>query len=242
MLPYYPFYWSDYAGQTVELEQGQHGAYLLLLLFIYTKGKAIPHERRYSIARAGLDEERENVDFILGEFFTKNGENWEHNRANEVIAEQHELHQRRVNAGKKGGKKKSSNARAGLVAPPKPGSSNHNQNQIEDTDVSSIPPKPKKVGFDDLTVDHVRPWLSQKRAQGKFLNVDEDAALEMFKDYCRSSGRKYKDFVAAFRNCFSWNNVPKKGNNDGNYERKLTISERADAAIERSNRALGIID
>lgn len=66
-----------------------------------------------------------------------------------------------------------------------------------------------KVSLDDLSIDHIRDWLMQKRVSGKYLTVDEDRALEMFKDYCLSKGKTYKDYVSAFRNSFEWSNTPK---------------------------------
>lgn len=90
-----------------------------------------------------------------------------------------------------------------------------------------------KISLESLSVDHVADWLSQKRTQGKYLTVDEHAMLERFKDYCRSKNPKYKDYVAAFRNSFTWNNAPKKGNNHENPSRKPTKSERWEAAADR---------
>lgn len=120
MQPWYPFYWSDYSGKTFNLTQGQHGAYILLLRHIYTTGEPIPDEQRYSIARAMLEQECQNVDFVLHTYFTENKGKWHHERADEVIAESHAKHEKRVNSGRKGGAAKSSNA----VAMPEQSSSN----------------------------------------------------------------------------------------------------------------------
>lgn len=103
-LPYYPFLWADYSGKTMHLTQGQHGAYFLLLRYIYTSGQPIPDEERYSIARAMLEHEQQNVDFVLPRFFEKQGETWRNLRADEVMQEAEASHLKRVNAGKSKGK------------------------------------------------------------------------------------------------------------------------------------------
>lgn len=111
---WYPFYWSDYSGKTMHLSMGQHGAYMLFLRWVYTTEKPIPHKQRYSIARAMLEQERSDADFVLSEFFIREGDEWRSNRADAVINETKNRHERRVNAGKKGGiakAERSSNAR-----------------------------------------------------------------------------------------------------------------------------------
>jgi uncharacterized protein YdaU (DUF1376 family) len=128
---WYPFYWSDYSGKTLHLSQGEHGAYMLLLRWVYTTGTPVPANQAHSIARALLEHERENVDSVLRQFFIESEHGWVNERAFEVI-QQNEKHQRRVSAGKRGGKQKSarpkqsySNAKAMLGQC----SSNQNQNQ-----------------------------------------------------------------------------------------------------------------
>lgn len=114
--PWYPFYWSDYSGKTMHLTQGEHGAYMLLMRFIYTTGKPIPDKQRYSIARAMLEQECSNVDAVLDQFFVLEGDGWVNPTVSEVMNEAEERHKRRASAGKKGGEAKakqcSSNAKA----------------------------------------------------------------------------------------------------------------------------------
>lgn len=109
--PWYPFYWSDYSGKTMHLSMGQHGAYMLFLRWVYTTEKAIPHKQRYSIARAMTEQEQGDADFVLSEFFTRENDEWRSKRAEAVIYETKNRHEKRVNAGKKGGLAKSSNAK-----------------------------------------------------------------------------------------------------------------------------------
>lgn len=131
MLPSYPFWWSDYSGDAFSLTQGQHGAYFLLLRHIYTEGRPIPHDQRYSIARALLEQEQANVDAVLSRYFTREGESWTHLRAFSVIDEFNAKHQRRVNAGKNGGNAKAAKS-GNALAMPKQSPSNQIQNQNQD--------------------------------------------------------------------------------------------------------------
>ena len=71
--------------------------------------------------------------------------------------------------------------------------------------------KKKKLSLDELSIDHIADWLAEKRLHRKYLDIDEQELLEMFKDYCRSKSPKYSDYVAALRNAFKWENAPRRG-------------------------------
>lgn len=62
----------------------------------------------------------------------------------------------------------------------------------------------EKISLENLSIDHNREWLAEKRIQGRYLLHDEHFVLEQFKQYCRSRGVKYKDYVDAYRNAFEW--------------------------------------
>jgi uncharacterized protein YdaU (DUF1376 family) len=111
-LPFYPFYWGDYSSKTFDLTQGQHGAYMLFLRHIYAEGTPIPHEQRYSIAKALLTQEQETADFILARYFTKQGAGWVNNRALDVMEEAEGKHYRRVIAAQKPRKQCLNNGKA----------------------------------------------------------------------------------------------------------------------------------
>lgn len=148
MLPYYPFWWADYSAKTFNLTQGQHGAYLLFLRHIYTEGTTVPDADRYSIARAVLEQEQANADFILNKFFIRQGDQWFHSRAFEVLEDAHKAHEKRVNAGKKGGQAKAENAKQSpsiARAVLEQCSSNQNQNQIAISEDIAIPTRPEKL-------------------------------------------------------------------------------------------------
>jgi hypothetical protein len=77
----------------------------------------------------------------------------------------------------------------------------------------------QKVNLEQLSIKHISDWLEKKRAVGLYLTVDEDLLLEKFKNYCQAKDKRYKDYVAAFRNSFNWDNPPtKRKSNNKNLE------------------------
>lgn len=149
-LPHYPFYWSDYSGKTFNLTQGQHGAYFLLMRHIYTSGASIEHEERYSIAKAVLQQEQENVDFVLRKYFRRDGDVWVNDTCLEVMQEALDLHEKRKKAGKKGGKTKSSNAKA----------------ELEQNPSGALPTKPKPKSIPSKKETPLPPKLSTDATKG----------------------------------------------------------------------------
>lgn len=127
-LHWFPFYWDDYSTKTMHLTQAQHGAFMLLLRWVYTTGKPIPDKQRYSIAQARLKPELDATDMVLSGFFKENGGFWHNIKAEEVMAEAAEKHRINSIKGRSGGLKRASNAQAGL----KPGSSNYNNSKKEE--------------------------------------------------------------------------------------------------------------
>jgi uncharacterized protein YdaU (DUF1376 family) len=115
--PWYPFYWSDYSGKTMHLTQGQHGAYFLLLRWIYTTGKPIPHKARFSIAQARLESERSDAQATLDQFFERRGAFWHNLRAEEIMQAAEDKRQKLIEAGRVGGLKRSSHPQATLKPP-----------------------------------------------------------------------------------------------------------------------------
>lgn len=61
-----------------------------------------------------------------------------------------------------------------------------------------------RVILETLSVDHNAEWLAKKRSEGRYLLHDENFVLEQFKQYCRSKGKKYANYLEAYRNAFEW--------------------------------------
>jgi uncharacterized protein YdaU (DUF1376 family) len=93
-----PFWVGDYLGDTLHLSQGQHGAYLLLLMHYWQKG-SLPESigSCYCIASAMDDQSRSNVDTVLGEFFPSR----RNARADQELERASESYERRAGAARK---------------------------------------------------------------------------------------------------------------------------------------------
>lgn len=186
-LPFYPFYWADYSSKTFNLTQGQHGAYMLFLRHLYAVGKPIPHEQRWSIAKAMLQQEQQNADAVLEEFFVRVGDGWTHERVSEIMDEAEEAHARRVKAGKARGKGKkqppageeqsSSNAEAMLKQPESEPESEPRDKKDSWSDApegeGEKPPAPPKVPEKPKTAAKVVEGLGEAVKHAKGVRFDE---------------------------------------------------------------------
>jgi len=125
-LAWYPRYVGDYARKTKPLTMLEHGAFTLLLDEYYATGKTLlsnaisnsepmltsmpDHSRLYRLCGAITKEEQQAVDHVLNNFFEWTDEGYYNSKVAEILEKQHEAHAKRVNAGRKGGRKASSKA------------------------------------------------------------------------------------------------------------------------------------
>lgn len=96
----------------------------------------------------------------------------------------------------------------------------------------------EKVSLDELSTDHILEWLTKKRAKGHYVHHDAELVLEKFKDYCQSKGKKYVDYVAAYRGAFDWEKCkPSTGSvaNSGKHG-SLTATKMAGTIHRADNR------
>lgn len=153
-LHWFPFYWTDYSSKTMHLSQGQHGAYMLLLRWIYTTNTPVPDKQRYSIAQARLKQEITNVDSVLAQFFVQTDGEWHNLKADEVIAGASERREKIVLAGRAGGLKRSSNAKATLK--PSPSNYNHNHKDKNQKEERTAAPLAQAFVLPDFIPN--QPW------------------------------------------------------------------------------------
>jgi uncharacterized protein YdaU (DUF1376 family) len=80
-LPYMQLYVAEYLADTSHLNAAQHGAYLLLLMNYWQRGKALPdlNDRLATVARMGNEEWIANRA-VLAEFFHIENGLWKHGR------------------------------------------------------------------------------------------------------------------------------------------------------------------
>lgn len=85
-LNYYPRYPGDYLIKTVGITMIEDGAYTRMLDWYYANETPIEHDGRYEVARATTASAKEAVDKVLKRFFSRAGNVWRHERADEEIA------------------------------------------------------------------------------------------------------------------------------------------------------------
>lgn len=104
--PWFPFYVGDYTRDTARLTTEAHGAYLLLILDYWVNGPP-PDDNDVlaTITKLPVTIWRKRRASILPFFNVVDGR-WTHSRIDREIAAANEKHQKRVDAGKEGGKAK----------------------------------------------------------------------------------------------------------------------------------------
>lgn len=113
-LPYMQLYVSDYLADTQHLNAQQHGAYMLLLMNYWQRGKALDNtgDRLGFVARMTAEEWQANKE-ILAEFFWVDGDMWSHTRIDSDLEKVREKSEKASEAGKR-----SANARSTPVQRP----------------------------------------------------------------------------------------------------------------------------
>lgn len=106
-----PLWVGDYLADTGHLTTVEHGAYVLLIMHYWRRG-GLPDDdvKLASIARLPL-EQWQSIRTTIQDLFY---DGWKHKRVDIELAIAEEKHEVRVNAGKKGGETKASNAKAKL--------------------------------------------------------------------------------------------------------------------------------
>lgn len=112
--PWMPLYVADYLQDTNHLSTVEHGAYLLLIMHYWSKGKLpVEPERLARIARLPL-EQWSSIASSIAEFFD---EQWQHARIDQELADARLRHERRAEAGRNGGKSKALKQKASIATP-----------------------------------------------------------------------------------------------------------------------------
>ena len=144
--PWIAWFPGDYLNKTRHLTLGQHGAYVLLLSEYYISGPILARARQVlQLCQAHAEQEIADVEFVLAEFFVKKDGYYRNSRADEEMEKRQIIINKKVEAGRKGGLKKSENlAHARVVLDHQPSiSPTHSQSHIEP---KSIPPNPPFQG------------------------------------------------------------------------------------------------
>lgn len=100
-----PFYGDDYQADTAHCSAIERGAYSDLLWACWKRKNALPKNdvQLMRLARCTPDEWKQAKDTVMA-FFTDNGDSYSHKRVGEELAIATERYQRKVAAGKAGGR------------------------------------------------------------------------------------------------------------------------------------------
>lgn len=223
-LPYFALYPKDFEAKTSHLSMIEDGAYNRLLRLCWmTPSCTIPADEAWVMRRmrAHTDDEKAAVRAVLAEFFERKNGRYINVKLTEVWLDAKAAHERRKNAGSKGGLAKSlkanqsasSNAKAGLKQPkPKPKDIPNGispplappkQQAVE------VPPQPppkerasRAAGKGDPLPDGWVPdRASAKRLKDKHdLTRDElQFCYDQMKEHAYATGRRQRDWNAAYR-------------------------------------------
>lgn len=182
MLPYYPMFWGDYFAKTASLTQTQHGAFMLFLRHIYGTGQPIEDRRKYHVAMAFNDDEKEAADYVLKNFFKdslKDGlKVWHNEKCDQVIQKANEEHAKKVAGGRAGGLKRAENQQNNSSTPSSIASSTPSENVKH----SFKQPKPQTPNPNNGVFQTPTPFTNSARSGdfkkiGDFVGVVGEGAL-----------------------------------------------------------------
>lgn len=192
-LPYMPLYVADYLADAAHLSTLEHGAYLLLIMTYWQRGKALPDDDKKLARIARLQpEEWAGIRDEMAEFFDVDDGVWTHKR---IDAELEKVRDKSEKA-KRGGKARAQQERTERSANAKQTLSERSANAERtsshtdtdtDTDTStppsegaSAPPDAKSVVFGDgltLLTGAGRSERSARSHLGKLCKAHGDEAV-----------------------------------------------------------------
>jgi uncharacterized protein YdaU (DUF1376 family) len=220
-----PLFIGDYLGDTAHLTQGQHGAYILLLMHYWQCGP-IPCDRMqcYSITRATDKQSRCNADAVLRYFFKEDKGYYRQPRADEELSKAQTAYERRAGAAGKRWAKAKSNSTSKADAM-------HVQAASDSDSLDLIEPKPstkeKRItGFVRPTLEQVKAYCKERKN-----SVDPEAWLAHY----MANGFRVNGGKAPMRDwkfaVITWekNNYPQSNGNSKPKDRS-TIFNPAEAA------------
>lgn len=117
-LPFLPLYVADYLSDTAHLTTEEHGAYMLLIMTYWQRGRALPADsaRLANIARMSNDRWT-SVERTLSEYFTVVNGEWQHERIEVELQRARDKVEKAKNAGKRSGEARSGGKSNGSTPP-----------------------------------------------------------------------------------------------------------------------------
>lgn len=158
-IPYMPLYVADYLADAAHLTTEEHGAYMLLIMTYWQRGKPLPADpcRLANIARM-TNERWTDVQQTLSEFFVIGDGVWAHKRIEAELSKFRDKSDKAKAAGKASGERRKSKPPTD-AEPKSNGRSTDVQRTLNHTDTDTEEeksPKPPAGASDDMP-DHVKP-------------------------------------------------------------------------------------
>lgn len=152
--PYMPLYIADYLTDAAHLTTEEHGAYLLLIMTYWQRGKPLPaNSNRLALIARMTSERWTDVERTLNEFFTLADGKWHHKRIDEELSKYREKSEKAKLAGKASAAKRFPHAGSGTstdVERPLNHSESYTESKIESNGLLSFPTTARKRAKDDL--------------------------------------------------------------------------------------------
>ena len=234
-LPYFPLFPTDFEADTSHLTLAEDGAYNRLLRLCWmTPGCSLPDDEAWIMRRmrARTDDEIEAVRAVLAEFFTVKNGRCSNARLTREYHAAHEAHERRKNAGAKGGKAKALKTNettpSNAVAKPK-------QPEPEPEPLKrEAKASPKSQGTrlpDDWTLPMTwGEWALSEQWPDPVIRAEADKFRDYWHSVAGQKGRK-ADWFATWRNWMRNSKAPKMITGDNNGKPASKSQDRLSAFI-----------
>lgn len=253
-MNYYQFHIADWALHTSHLSVEEEGVYRRLLDFYYDTESPIPTETQPVIRRLRLNNHEDSVNQILAEFFVLEDDGWHNLRADSEIQAYNDKADRARENGKKGGRPKKNKSLqsdkptetqpVNYRNPEKTGSkANHKPLTINHSKPDGKPSGP--VGIKTFLANCKKNSEQPIKPDDPIFNYTEDAGIPHdfvrlcwleFVERNMASGKRQKDWRAAFRNCIR-GNWYKLWWLDGNEYKLTTTGKQAEIKHRNTGRA-----
>ena len=231
-LPYMQLYVSDYLADTAHLTAQQHGAYMLLLMNYWQRGKALDNsnERLSHVARLSLEEWAEAKP-TLEEFFIVEGNLWTHARVEDDLEKIREKSAKASFAGRRSVVARGLNERSTDVEQ----SLNHKEEDKEEEEYKDINKKELFVSFWNVYPIKVGKGAAIKAFEKAIRTTDADIIIKGAQRYKLDPNRVpgYTAHAATWLNAQRWLDDPLPPRNLSPAEIKEKELQEARARTER---------
>lgn len=231
-LPYMQLYVSDYLADTAHLTAQQHGAYMLLLMNYWQRGKALDNsnERLSHVARLSPEEWAEAKP-TLEEFFMVEGNLWTHARVEDDLEKIREKSAKASFAGRRSVVARGLNERSTDVEQ----ALNHKEEDKEEEEYKDTTKKELFVSFWNEYPIKVGKGAAIKAFEKAIRTTDADIIIKGARRYKLDPNRSqaYTAHAATWLNAHRWLDEPLPPRNLSPAEIKEKELQEAKAKAER---------